>query len=528
VMGLSIRLPAGANGAHLIGTVSLPGGRGAPGIGVQACPDDGTCRQTATRADGTFRLPVDPGSYRIRVFDEGGRYPSGYYSSHGFDREFSRASLVTVASGDVRGLNVALVAAYRIGGRLTGPGGGPAADIQVLACPVSSGYCARGISAADGTYLTTGLVPSAYVVTFNDPAGDLAAAVYRSAGWTDVVAQATNVVLGTADVGSIDLQLRAGGHVSGTIVDGSGQPADAVRVVACGAGRACSAVETDSDGRYRLGVAPGLATLEFYGEADGGFVDGWFSGSGLTLSRAAASPLSVGTGDRELATIVLSARPRVTFRTGASLSSTGSGALVPVLARWPSGGAIKTTRVATNTDGGSFTTVSTVSPTPSAIRGASLSLSMGHAHGVRIQDVAPAAAGGTVGDAVRSLPFTLAAIQESSSRLSFDGPWSTVANGTASGAHARTATHSGASVAVTFIGRGIAWVGSTGPAYGSAKVFVDGRLAATVSASAGAGTPRTLLWAASWIGVGEHTVQIVANGTPGHPRIEFDAFVVLQ
>ncbi len=528
VTNLSIRLPVGANGAHLAGTVSLPGGGGAAGIAVQACTDDGTCQQTATRADGSFRLPVDPGSYRIRIFDDTGRYPSGYYTRNGLDREFSRSSLVTIGTADVRGLNVTLIAAWRISGRLTAPGGGPAAGIAVTACPVSSGYCAQGISADDGTYQTTGLVPSTYIVTFNDPTGDLAAAVYRPGGWTDVLAQATRVALGAADVGAIDVQMRAGTHVTGAVVDGAGQPSDAVRVVACGSGRACSSVETDADGHYRLGVAPGSTVLEFYGEADGGFVDGWLSNSGLTLRRTAASPVSIGSSDRAISTVVLSARPRVTFRTGAALSSAGSGALVPVLARWPAGSATASTRVATNTDGGAFTTVSTVTATPAAVRGASLSLSLNHGHGIRIQDVAPPSSGGTIGAAVRSLPFTLAAIQESSSRLAFEGSWATISNGSVSGGHARSTTHAGASVSATFTGRGIAWVGSTGPGFGSARVFIDGRAVATVSAASSSGSPRTLLWAASWIASGQHTVKIVANGTSGHPRIELDAFVVLQ
>jgi hypothetical protein len=51
---------------------------------------------------------------------------------------------------------------------------------------------------------------------------------------------------------------------------------------------------------------------------------------------------------------------------------------------------------------------------------------------------------------------------------------------------------------------------------------------ATVNANAKTVTSRMLLWAASWIGSGQHAVEIVANGTAGHPLIELDAFVVLQ
>jgi hypothetical protein len=85
----------------------------------------------------------------------------------------------------------------------------------------------------------------------------------------------------------------------------------------------------------------------------------------------------------------------------------------------------------------------------------------------------------------------------------------------------------GAFARFTFTGQGVAWIGPTGWAYGSADVYLDGVKVATVSQYS-APSARTVLFGTAWPAPGPHTITIVSRGTTGHPRTSIDGFVVLH
>lgn len=145
-------------------------------------------------------------------------------------------------------------------------------------------------------------------------------------------------------------------------------------------------------------------------------------------------------------------------------------------------------------------------------------------HRVRIQDFWQ----GGRGESFTAGEFSIVAYQELSSSVKFSGTWSNVARSTASGLKARTTTKNGAAATFAFTGNAVAWVGSTGPTYGSARVYVDERLAATINQYAKTTSPRRVLWATSWLASGKHTVKVVALGTAGHPLVEIDAFLLMR
>ena len=88
------------------------------------------------------------------------------------------------------------------------------------------------------------------------------------------------------------------------------------------------------------------------------------------------------------------------------------------------------------------------------------------------------------------------------------------------------AVKAGASMAYTYNGATFALVGELGPGRGSAKVYQDGILKATVNENAAINTPPTIVWA-NWFPVaGLHTIKIVLVGTAGHPRFDVDGFFV--
>lgn len=108
----------------------------------------------------------------------------------------------------------------------------------------------------------------------------------------------------------------------------------------------------------------------------------------------------------------------------------------------------------------------------------------------------------------------------------FTGSWSTskctcFVDGTTS--HASTA---GASATFSYFGHVLAWVSETGPARGSAQIYQDGVLKATVSTYAPSNTGPKVMWANWFAHAGNHTIRVVVLGTAGHPRVDIDSFMV--
>lgn len=86
----------------------------------------------------------------------------------------------------------------------------------------------------------------------------------------------------------------------------------------------------------------------------------------------------------------------------------------------------------------------------------------------------------------------------------------------------------GDSVSFLFKGKNIYLIGSKGPGMSKAKVYVDGRYAATVDAFAATNTYRRVLFARSVGGSGRHLVTIRNLATAGRPAFDIDAYGMLQ
>ena len=152
-------------------------------------------------------------------------------------------------------------------------------------------------------------------------------------------------------------------------------------------------------------------------------------------------------------------------------------------------------------------------------------LLIGHAYRYRVQAVD---AVGLVGSAATGPTFH-PTLYQSTSSTTFAGSWPTHTNAVFSGGSARYSTSTGASATFTAtLARSIAIVGTQATTRGSFRVYVDGVLKATVSASAPTTIYRRILYQASWPSAGTHSVKIVISGTAGHPRVDVDAFVVLR
>jgi beta-N-acetylhexosaminidase len=117
--------------------------------------------------------------------------------------------------------------------------------------------------------------------------------------------------------------------------------------------------------------------------------------------------------------------------------------------------------------------------------------------------------------------------QSSTANMTFIGAWTRAESGKYSGGATKHASVAGATASHTFTGSSVGWVSAVGPGRGSANVFVDGVFRSTVSLHAASPATRRIMFVASWASQGLHTIEIVVAGTPGHPRVDVDAFVQL-
>ncbi len=120
------------------------------------------------------------------------------------------------------------------------------------------------------------------------------------------------------------------------------------------------------------------------------------------------------------------------------------------------------------------------------------------------------------------------AYSEKSTRISYEGRWKSASARAYAGGSVRYSTARGASASFAFSGSKVIWYGPVGPTRGKARVFVDGRLIRTVDLHAGSFDARRAIFSKHWNKTGEHTLKIVVVGTPGHPYVAIDRFVVVE
>jgi subtilisin family serine protease len=173
-------------------------------------------------------------------------------------------------------------------------------------------------------------------------------------------------------------------------------------------------------------------------------------------------------------------------------------------------------------DGGGWTGTTSL---PSTARSVAFRATVGRMYETRLraQDAAGYWSAWAVSAGVRPT-----GVQDSSTAVTYHGTWSRYANAWMSGGSTRYAGTAGKSVAHTFTGRAVSIVMPKGPTRGSARIYLDGTLVATISTYASSVQGRRIVWSRAFASAGTHTLRIVVAGTPGHARIDFDAVVVMK
>jgi hypothetical protein len=141
------------------------------------------------------------------------------------------------------------------------------------------------------------------------------------------------------------------------------------------------------------------------------------------------------------------------------------------------------------------------------------------------------ARGNYVGTAFTNAPSFVSEVGEvADTTATYIGTWHTESNADALDGSLHFSTAKGASATLSANVRTVAWITTVGPTHGSARVFLDGKLVATVSTHAASiGHRRTKFARAWWGGPNDpvHTIRIVNAGTPGHSRVDVDGVLTV-
>jgi hypothetical protein len=170
-----------------------------------------------------------------------------------------------------------------------------------------------------------------------------------------------------------------------------------------------------------------------------------------------------------------------------------------------------------STNGGSYATVTLASATSLST---TRTLTDGRSYRIRIRATDKQ---GNVSAYVYGPTFKPGRAQNTSSSVHYTGTWVTSSNGSALGGSHRYATSAAARVTFSTTTRDIAWVATRTSTSGSAQVWIDGVLAATVNLHALATTYRQLVFARHFTTLGSHTIEL---RPAGGGRVYLDAFLV--
>ncbi len=264
--GIDVELQAQSK---LTGVVTNTGGVRLPNVDVQVFDSGGaTVRADATDGAGRYAVTgLAPGQYRLRFSDADGVYTTQFYSGAA---TLETATPVTVSTGATTTADVQLHSLLgSIAGTVTGPGGSPAADVDVYVVSLALNTGHTATTDADGHYAVTGLAAGSYFVQFASGDGEYFLDVTRD-----------DVPVASDTTARVDAQLQLGGKVSGTVTNAAGAAVPHLSVLLRdGAGQIAGSGFTDGAGHYDSApVPPGSYAVEFGSLSDTDYLHQWYNG----------------------------------------------------------------------------------------------------------------------------------------------------------------------------------------------------------------------------------------------------------
>lgn len=122
----------------------------------------------------------------------------------------------------------------------------------------------------------------------------------------------------------------------------------------------------------------------------------------------------------------------------------------------------------------------------------------------------------------------LTGFQDGNSRIAYTRAWTRASAAKAYGGTIHTVRKAGAYATLKFTGREVAWVATRAANRGTARVYLDGKLAATVNLHSASAVHKRLVFAHLWSADATHTIKVVCAGTAGHPTVDVDALLTVR
>jgi hypothetical protein len=254
------------------------------------------------------------------------------------------------------------------------------------------------------------------------------------------------------------------------------------------------------------------------------------AGNTVTLTTPADAPagaydvrvVASSTSGTELATfrLVLAAQgadvggPTISLRPGKQATQLA----LPIQVSWPAVAGARRYRVQVSVDEGPWTGQVATRKTKLAVTAAP-----GRTYRYRVQ-----ARVRRVWGEWRTGPSTLVRALEPTAGVTLAGQWQAAPIKRAYSELPVFASANGATAALDFAGRGVAWLATTGPDRGQAQIYVDGAPVAVVDLYSSTKRNRVVVWSTAWAGPGTHRLDIVVLGQPAdRTRIDIDALIVV-
>ncbi len=232
----------------------------------------------------------------------------------------------------------------------------------------------------------------------------------------------------------------------------------------------------------------------------------------MGISSVVHDAINLGTGD-----IVKPTVPGAPVHRVAGAVTTGFPIRLTWTASTDSGSGVANYILQQSVNGGAYTTIA--SPTGTIIDLQLSSSSKTYRFRVAARDN-----NGNVSAYATGISFKTISTSESGAAMSYRGSWPLATSSAFIGGKAKYSTVTGASATLTFRGNRVAWLSQKGPTSGVARIYIDGKLKATIDLYSPTTVDKQVVYQKSWTAVTTRTLRIVVVGTAGRPKLTIDQF----
>jgi hypothetical protein len=219
-----------------------------------------------SRTDGSWTVKLPPGDWPLE-FGGSSRTKAGWYGSGGWVATQAEATLLTLSTAPLSGIDVILPYVPIVSGTVRDAGGNPAPYVAVN-LRNSYSVVAASSTAIDGTYQLFVPAPGSYTLETPET--------------TVLISSSQSITVGTSDIAGTDITVHRKAVVTGLVQDSAGNPLSGITVTAPYSTQIPTV--TNSNGRYQMVVWPAGSYRISFSDSTGVHADGWLSASGFSTT----------------------------------------------------------------------------------------------------------------------------------------------------------------------------------------------------------------------------------------------------